>query len=47
MAISMNGVEQEQDLEGVYYTPKVHMQLVLLGKLEGPGWHRSTCEDTI
>jgi hypothetical protein len=35
---SANGLEREAELEDVYYTPAVHVQLVSLGKLEGQGW---------
>jgi transposase InsO family protein len=38
VAAPANGLEQEQDLEDVYYAPGIHARLVSLGKLEGQGW---------
>ena len=35
---SVNGQEQHGTLEDVYYTPGVHAQLILPGKLEDQGW---------
>jgi hypothetical protein len=33
-----NGLEWEEDLQDIYYTPEVHVCLVSLGKLESQGW---------
>ncbi|SRR5258706_3155802 len=36
--MSASGVKHAADLEGIYYTPNIHVQLLSLGKLEGQGW---------
>jgi hypothetical protein len=44
VATTANGLEQEAELQDVYYTPGVHVRLVSLGKLEGQGWDIRLCD---
>ena len=38
VAPPINGLERQDTLEDVYYTPGVRVRLVALRKLEGQGW---------
>jgi hypothetical protein len=44
VAAFANGLEQEEDLQDVYYAPRVHAQLLSPGKLESQGWDIRLCE---
>ena len=37
VATLVNGQEREVNLEDVYYTPQIHIRLLLMGKLKQPG----------
>ena len=44
VAKAINGLEREAELQDLYYTPRVYVRLVSLGKLKGQGWDACLCD---
>jgi hypothetical protein len=44
VATLVNRLEQEKDLQGVYYAPRIYARLLSVGKLESQGCDIRLCE---